>query len=47
MLNERLFKNDQRNIEFYSVEEYFDLDDLNLWKILMNKKVKIFKQRYI
>jgi hypothetical protein len=43
-LNEGIFNNNHRNIEFYSNEKSFSFDDLNLWKILMNKKVKIFKQ---
>jgi hypothetical protein len=46
-LNEGIFNNNHRNIEFYSNEESFSFDDLNLWKILMNKKVKIFHQKNI
>jgi hypothetical protein len=45
--SEKLFNKNQRNIEFYSAGESFSYDDLNLWKILMNKKVKIFKQKNI
>jgi hypothetical protein len=46
-LNEGIFNNNHRNIEYYSNEETFAFNDLNLWKILINKKVKIFKQRNI
>jgi hypothetical protein len=44
-MNEGIFKNKNRNIEFYSgTGNSFSILDLNLWKILINKKVKIFKQ---
>jgi hypothetical protein len=46
-LNEGIFNKNHRNIEFYSDEETFAFNDLILWKILMNKKVKIYKQKKI
>jgi hypothetical protein len=47
VIREKIFSNNHRNIEFYSEEESFSYDDLNLWKILMNKKLKIFRQKNI
>jgi hypothetical protein len=44
ILNEGIFNNNHRNIEFYSgIENSFSYNDLNLGKMLNNKKVKIFK----
>jgi hypothetical protein len=42
-MNEGIFNNNHRNIEFYSENNSFTFDDLDLWKMLINKKVKIFK----
>jgi hypothetical protein len=44
LINEKIFNNNHRNIEFYSDLESFSLFDKNLSTILINKKVKIFKQ---
>jgi hypothetical protein len=44
ILNEEIFNNNHWNIEFYSgIYNSFSSNDVNLWEILMNKKVKIFK----
>jgi hypothetical protein len=44
ILNEGKFNKNHRNIEFYSgIGNSFSYKKLNLWKMLNNKKLKIFK----
>jgi hypothetical protein len=43
MLNNNLFNNIKRNIEFYSVSENFFIEDENLLAIVKNKNIKIIK----